>query len=321
LSRLDDLLPDQRAALSLLLAQRKRYADVAALLQISERAVYDRAHAALAVLAPRQARELAADRREQIGDYLLGQDADPVDQLRARSFLDSSAPGRAWARAVADELAPLSADLPPVGGGDDPSPNGADPLGAVSHPEQPQRALSASALPVSRKGGAVLLGAIAAIIAGVILAVVLSGGGSHRSKASSAGSSRAGSTATSSTGTAGASKATETKRIALTATDPKSKAFGVAAVLAEGRTYAFYLAAEHLQPSHGFFYAVWLYNSPTSHEALSRSPAVGSDGRLQGGALLPADAGRYHQLILTKEATERPSNPGQIVLRGSFALR
>ena len=107
----------------------------------------------------------------------------------------------------------------------------------------------------------------------------------------------------------------------LAPTDPKSKAFGVAAVLAEGRTYAFYLAAEHLQPTHGFFYAVWLYNSPTSHEALSKSPPVGSDGRLQGGALLPSDAARYHQLILTRETGQRPSAPGPIVMRGSFALR
>jgi hypothetical protein len=318
---LDDLLPDQRAALSLLLRQHKRYADVAALLQISEQAVHDRAHAALAVLAPRQARELPTERREQIGDYLLGQDSDPVEQLRARSFLDSSAPGRAWARAVVDELAALSADLPPVPGGDAPSRNGADPLGAVSDPERPQRALSASALPVSRKGGAVLLAAIAVIVAGVIVAVLLSGGTSHRSKASSAASSRGGSAATSSTGASGSPRATETKRIVLSPTDPTSKAFGVAAVLAEGRTYAFYLAAEHLQPTHGFFYAVWLYNSPTSHQALSKSPPVGSDGRLQGGALLPSDAGRYHQLILTRETTQRPSAPGPIVLRGSFALR
>lgn len=321
MSRLDDLLPDQRAALSLLLRQRKHYADVAALLQISERAVHDRAHAALAVLAPRQARELPADRREQIGDYLLGQGSDPVEQLRARSFLGSSAPGRAWARAVADELAPLSADLPAVPGEDQPSPNGADPLGSSTSPAPAPVARSASALPVSRRGGAVLLGLIAAIVAGVIVAVVLSGGGSHRSTASSAASKRGGSTATSSGGASGSPKATETKRIALTATDPSSKAFGAAAVLAEGHTYAFYLAAEHLQPSHGFFYAVWLYNSPTSHEALSKSPPVGSDGRLQGGALLPADAGSYHQLILTKESSERPTAPGPIVLRGSFALR
>ena len=58
MSRLDDLPPDQRATLSLLLRNRKSYADVAQLLDIAPRAVHDRAHAALAVLAPRQARDL-----------------------------------------------------------------------------------------------------------------------------------------------------------------------------------------------------------------------------------------------------------------------
>ena len=62
MSRLDELPPDQRAALSLLLRQHKSYAEVAALLGIAERAVHDRAHAALAVLAPAQARELTPER-------------------------------------------------------------------------------------------------------------------------------------------------------------------------------------------------------------------------------------------------------------------
>ena len=63
MGRLDELPPDQRATLSLLLRQRKTYAEVAVLLGIAETAVHDRAHAALAVLAPRQARELTPDRR------------------------------------------------------------------------------------------------------------------------------------------------------------------------------------------------------------------------------------------------------------------
>src|SRR5437867_1538873 len=62
MSRLDDLPPDQRAALSLLLLQGKNYAEVARLLHIGERAVHDRAHAALAVLAPREAAQLPSSR-------------------------------------------------------------------------------------------------------------------------------------------------------------------------------------------------------------------------------------------------------------------
>jgi len=61
MSRLDELPPDQRAALSLLLRQRKGYAEVAGLLHIPARAVHDRAHAALAVLA--RARRARSNRR------------------------------------------------------------------------------------------------------------------------------------------------------------------------------------------------------------------------------------------------------------------
>jgi hypothetical protein len=164
----------------------------------------------------------------------------------------------------------------------------------------------------------------------VVVAVVLianSGGGSGKQAASASSGSGGGETAGSSTSAGSTatqgSKAKEDKRITLSSPDPSSKAVGVAEVLSEGKQYAFYLAAEHLAPSKGkgFFYAVWLYNSPTSHEALSRSPEVGANGSLQGGALLPSDAGKYHTMLLTRETSSRPTSPGSVILRGSFALR
>jgi Sigma-70, region 4 len=327
MSRLDDLPPDQRAALSLLLSQGKDYAEVAALLHIGERAVHDRAQAALAVLAPREARELTPERREEIGDYLLGQRAELGDRLRTRSLLDGSPPAQAWARALAAELAPLAArPLPEI-------PDGVGPRGdaGASHraegdtqpaaraPGLAQRASGGSQLPTSRRGGAILLGAIAVVaIAAVLIVVLATGGGSHSRAAKSAGSAAA-STSAGSSGPA-TPKASETRRIALTPPNGGSSSLGVAAVLQEGNTYAFYLAAEKLAPSNGFFYAVWLYNSPTSYEALSKSPPVKADGRLQGGSLLPADAYKYHQMIVTTETSERPTRPGPVVLRGSFGL-
>jgi hypothetical protein len=115
MSRLDELPPDQRAALSLLLRQHKSYAEVATLLGIAERAVHDRAHAALAVLAPRRARELTPERRLEIGDYLLGQQPGVAERLRTRTYLSSSEPARAWAAEIAAQLAPLAgAGLPEI---------------------------------------------------------------------------------------------------------------------------------------------------------------------------------------------------------------
>lgn len=327
MSRLDDLPPDQRATLSLLLSRRKSYAEVAALLSIDERAVHDRAHAALAVLAPREARELTAERREELGDYLLGQRTSVAERLATRTDLAASAPARAWAGALAAQLEPLAGGaLPEIPAG---APRAAAPPDAADERQPPARVPPVAgsidrgpsarpAAPSSRRGGALLL---AALVAAVIVAVILiadGGGGSH--KQNTPGTTAASSSTAAGSTAAKAGRASEDKRITLTPPDPTSKSVGVAEVLSEGSKHAFYMAAEHLPPSKGFFYAIWLYNSPTSHEALSRAPAVGSNGRLQGGALLPNNAGKYHRMLLTRETITRPTSPGPIVLSGAFAL-
>lgn len=158
------------------------------------------------------------------------------------------------------------------------------------------------------------------IAAAVIAAVVLIVGGSGSRSRSGSGTSSSAAATSSSKAAATATGPTEDARLTLTSPDPASKAVGVVEILSEGSKRAFYIAADHLPPSRGFFYAIWLYNSPTSHQALSKSPPVGSNGRLEGGALLPANAGNYHQMLLTRETSQRPSGPGPIVLSGPFSL-
>jgi len=260
MSRLDDLPPDQRAVLLLLVAQGKSHTEIADMLGISQDTVRDRARAALDALA-----------------------TDP-----------SAAPP----------------SLPPA-------PPAPAPVSARAHdPLLPSRSL-----PSSRRGGALLL---AALVAVVVVAVILitDGGGSHKAASTQAGattSSPTSTSGTSSTSTA-AAKPTVNKQIALTSPNPSSKMVGLAEVLSEGSKHAFYIAAEHLPPSTGFFYAVWLYNSPTSAVSLGKSPPVSSNGRLQGGALLPTNAGSYHEMLLTRETSSRPTHPGPTVLSGSFSL-
>ncbi len=313
MSRLDDLPPDQRATLSLLLGKGKSYREVADLLGIDERVVHDRAHAALAVLAVAQARALTAPQREEVGDYLLGQRSGVAERLATRTYLSESPDASAWASALAGQLEPLAAaPLPEIPNGSRPAetpPVATEP--ATPRAGSPRSSRVGTAPRSSRVGGAVLL---AAIVAGVVVAIVLiaNGGSSPHKKASS--STSASSTSASTQGTA-----KEDRRITLRPTDPASHAIGVAEVISEGNKYAFYLAAEHLPPTHGFFYAVWL-SSPTGFEALSKSPPVGSNGRLQGGALLPNDAGRFDKMLLTRETSNRPTRPGPVVLSGSFGL-
>ena len=98
MSRLDELPPDQRAALSLLLRQRKSYAEVAATAGHLRAAVHDRAHAALAVLAPQQARELTAEQRAA-GRRLPARSAARRRRAAAHAHATrGSEPARAWAR-------------------------------------------------------------------------------------------------------------------------------------------------------------------------------------------------------------------------------
>src|SRR4051795_2447152 len=112
MSGIDDLAPDQRAVLQLLLKQGKAYVELAALLRIEPDAVRARAVAALDELGPRDGAQLAAERRGEIADYLLGQQS-ASERPASREFLEGSAAGRAWARVVAGELRPLAGDTLP----------------------------------------------------------------------------------------------------------------------------------------------------------------------------------------------------------------
>src|SRR5580693_3195673 len=330
MSRMDELPPDQRAALSLLLRQHKSYAEVAALLGIAERAVHDRAHAALAVLAPRRARELTPERRLEVGDYLLGQQPGVAERLRTRTYLSTFEPARAWASDIATQIAPLAgAGLPEI-----PAPAlASEGAGAGAAAQRPQRvgdlssaAATATATAVgagppaakppssqrsSRLGGAVVLAVLAA--AAIVAVVLLIGGGSTAKKAS---------TSASTTTTAAKAKTGPTvdNQIALKSPEPNSKSVGAAYILSEGAKQAFFIEAQNIPAAKGFYYAVWLYNSPSSALPVSKSSAVGSSHKLAGGSALPSNAGDYREMLLTRETNPHPTRPGHVVLRGPFSL-
>jgi hypothetical protein len=336
-SRQENLPPDLKAVLSLLVGRHKSYAEIAGMLGIQERAVRDRAHSALALLAPRQARELSSAERELVGEYLLGQ-ADPGQVSAARAHLESSAPARTWAQTLTAELNPLAtAPLPEI-------PGAPAAVQASSAPERPD-----PPAPSSRRGGAIVLGGLATIAIVAVALIVGLGGGSHTNTAtnSSAPSAPSGSTTASTTSTGPAPAATTSTpstaasttststsaksgkatgephldaTLTLTSPDPSSKAVGIIEVVSENNEHAFLVAAEHLPPTSGFRYAAWLYNSPTDAFLLGRGPTVGSNGLLKAAGGLPANAAHYGTIILTEEHSEQPRQPGQIVLSGAFKL-
>ena len=282
MSQLDRLPPDQRAVLSLVLDRGRSYAEVAEMLGLPESAVRDRAHAALDALAAEAGRP-----RTQRATAATGR-AEPVPA--GSPATESTAGPRA------EDVRRSSASRERPGG-----------PGATRRPPTG-----------SRRAGAILLGAIVAVIV-VVIVLVSTGGGGKGASTTGTGTGTTSSNTTSSTSTSSA-KPKLNKTISLSSPDPELKASGTAYVLSEGGRSAFYIAAQGLPESKGFFYAVWLYNSTSSSTPLGRASDVGSDGKMQGGNPLPSNASLYRQLIVTRETSTHPAHPGPIVLQGTFAL-
>ena len=287
----DQLPDDQRTVLTLLVGRGMSYERAASVLGVSESAVRDRAHVALALLAPAQARELSDDERGRVADYMLGQDSDS-DMQAARELMESSPAASAWAHTLSGALEPFSQAT----------------VTASAPQAAPEAPASAPAPRSSRRAGALLLGgvAVAAVIA-VVLILVLSGGGS--------GSSGKGSDS--------ASHSQHGPKIVGRATlssPTGAHTVGEVFILQEGAKRAYYIAAVGLPATEGFFYALWLYNSQSDAKPLNRTPKVTKNGKLAGGALLPAGAQKYHEMLLTREThiSPAPKEPGAVVLRGKL---
>lgn len=277
---LDRLPPDQRAVLSLVLERGRSYSEVADMLAIPESAVRERAHAALDALAEDSA---GAGRSAFAG----GLEPRSATSGATRS---TGGAGTSRARASADSGSPQASDRP--------APTRSTPAG-------------------SRRGGLLLLGGIVVVIVVAVIAISSSGGKSASPTTTT--TSKTTSSTTSSTASS-ASKPKLDKTITLSPGEPDLKATGVAYVLSEGNKRAFYVAAQGLPPSSGFFYAVWLYNSQSNSMPLGKAPTVSSNGRMEGGGPLPSNAGSYSKLIITRETSTNPKEPGPIVMTGPFAL-
>lgn len=302
----EQLPPDQRATLSLLLRKHKTYAEVAATLDISASAVHDRAHAALAVLAPGLARELTPELRSEVSDYLLGQQ-DPQRASQTRGRISGSAAARDWAQALTAELAQVSGGEPDqVSGG---GPDEAPPAVRDREPGRPS---------VSRRGGLALLGALIVIVIVAVVLIVSGGKGKGTGEQSAQSSGKGGA----------AEQGSEpqghlTAELPLTAAEPGGSAKGGVEVVTYEGHKLFLLAADGLEPSagKGFFYAVWLLDpkgnvKPTGYKA----PTVSSSGNLSATGVLPSNASDYERIELTRETGSHPTSPGRIVLEGAFKL-
>jgi Sigma-70, region 4 len=340
---LETLPPDQRAVIDLVLRRGRSYDDIARLLAIDRAAVRARALAAFEAIGPDTG--ISPESRALITDYLLGQlPARVAEETRER--LANSPYDRAWARVLASELGQVASEpLPeipdgsrapsqaPVSAaskreaeaepGDGPHPAGAP--GTRRRDRGARRTPRLSDRPSSILGGAILLiiGAVV-VVAVVVVLVLVIGGGSNKHPS---GTTAASGTTPATTGTSGARTSTSTTTpkaqvVSQSNLNPPSgsgPAKGVGIVVKEGNAYGIVIEAAHVAPNNKNAYAAWLYNSPSDAYRLGFvSPPVGKSGTLQVGSTLPANAGRFKQLLLTLETQSNPKAPGTIVLQGPF---
>lgn len=330
--KIEELPPDQRAALSLLLRARKRYDDVAAALGVPASAVHDRAHAALAVLAPSKARLVEGTMREQIGEYLLGQQG--KEQAAAtKAHLESSTAAREWARALAIELRKLAAEpLPEIPAGEQAVDAAAHVAGGAAAPAMPAAgAPPRPAAPISRRGGAILLSAIAAIAVAIVVVVLVTGkegGGSnpganqtasHSSANTGSGPGQAAGQGSGSGNSSSSIASTSIEKVAeLKPPSGAGAEKGAAAIAAENGKHALLLSATGMPATNGFFYVVWLIGPEGKARPFGRTPSVGSKGTIRAVELLSADPSKVSGIELTRETNPRPRSPGSVVLKGNF---
>jgi hypothetical protein len=356
-SRLDGLSPDLHAVLSLLLSRRRSYAGIARLLDLEERAVRDRAHAALAMLAPREARELTEAERAQVGEYLLGQ-ADAASRRAALATLETSVPAQVWARALATELAPLAAEpLPEVptnsaAGEGKPAPKplpkvptdsaaeegkpAVEPLSDIpvdgtagaGEPDDGEPDTTAAAAPPDDRATAPTppvartsrVGGmvVLGVTAAVAIAAVLLIVGIGGGGSHATATGSVSSQATGTTATSTASSGLHVNATLPLTSPSHTRAVGIVEVASAKGALGFVMAAEHLPPTSGFRYAAWLYNSPSEAVLLGEGPTVSASGTLKAVGLLPSNASHYRRIVLTEEHSEKPTSPGPVVLGGAF---
>jgi Sigma-70, region 4 len=325
MTSIENLTPDQRAVLELVLERGRSYDEIARVLSIDRAGVRERALAAFDALGPQT--RVAAERRALITDYLLGALPAPVAE-EVRDHLAQSASERAWARVIASELQELAREplpeIPVESGGAPQTPPAMTAATAVETPVAAEpsnsraRARRRSDRPSSRVGGAVVLAGGALVVVAVVLVLLLSGGSSP--KHSSRTAARPSTTTTTSTTGTNSTKILST--ITLKPPTGGTKPVGIAEVLKVQGKVGIAIVAQNLtanSKSPPNAYAVWLSNSPTDSKILGFvSPAVTSNGQMRTAGPLPTNAHHYQKLLLTLETQSKPKTPGPVILEGAL---
>jgi len=307
---LDALAPDQKAVLQLLLKQGKSYDDIAGLLRLDRASVRERALDALDALRPdtiAEADALSPEQEDELADHLLLQQT-VSERAATRRFLETSAPGRAWARAVAAELRVIAGDaLPEI-------PAEPAEVAAAFDALDEQTAARERQEKSSRLGGVLVLAAVGALIGLGVLVFLRGAGLGGDSEPPPRAEKPPPPTCVAreiSTGTTGAGSLPRQQINLEPLVGSKSKALAVAIIADGGLAFQ----AENLPRSDA--YKVWLWNSEREAIPLGFAKYEPKTKRLSGAVeQLPAGAENCGSLVITREVSQQSQTPGPIVLGG-----
>ena len=309
---LEDLNDGQRAVLQLLLRQGKSYDEIAALLKSEPAKIRARARGAIAAVGP-DASDIGDERRDEIADYLLGQQT-ASQRAATREYLRSSADGRSWARAASTALEPVGGDaLPDIPAAREEVAEAFDALQRrTARQEQVKRS--------SQLGTKLLLAGVGVVL-GIAVILALSIGGDDDDPQTEATTTPAATT------TPGAVQTTPTgDRFEVVAQgtlqapeggDRDAKGQVAIVRFPDNNQFRLALQATGLPPSsaRGSAYGVWLYTSDEKKRFLGfPDTTVGKDGRLETVSDLSPDTPTYAAVLLTRETAESPKRPGTLVL-------
>jgi hypothetical protein len=301
----DQLSPEKRAIVELVLQQGKTYPELADMLGMPESRVRDLARDALVELAPVSVRGVEDDWRGQLADYVLGQQTGP-EATATKGHLRRSEAARSWARSLLDSLEQLYANgsVPAIPDGERGRAARRPAAAAAPSENTGTRGGLSTADPVMRRR--LLAGAGAAALL-LLLAVlvwpigVLTGDDDSSDSASNE--------------SAQAAAQTTPDQNQAAANGPA----GVAVVVDRDGKKQLLVQAAKLAPSgQNEGYYVWLYNSPDDAKSLG-GQVTDQQGNYQAIGAFPADYAKYKYIDVTKQAIGNSTNvkhSGQSVLRG-----
>jgi hypothetical protein len=295
----DQLSPEQRAIVELVLRQGKTYNELADMLNLPEGRVRELARDALVELAPVSVRGVEEDWRGQLADYVLGQQSGP-EATATKGHLRRSEAARSWARSLLDSLEQFyeNGSVPAIPEGERKAKR-AEPV-----QKSTGSGLAPTTDPVMRRR---LLAGAGALLLLLLIVLVWPVGlltGDDDSNSSSADSTPA----SQSTGQGDGQQTATTGQPA-----------GIAIVVQRSGKKQLLVQAANLAPSgQSEGYYVWLYNSPDDAKSLG-GQVTDEQGNYQALGAFPADYENYKYIDVTRQQVGKDPNvkhSGESVLRG-----